>query len=125
MKAMSIALLAILFAMISACAVIPQKQAVTDDGTPIYLTVDEEGNPKATLDPLAADGSPNEPLMEYDVDKVESLAKQAEDTGSKIPYLGWIFGPLLGAGGTILIGRLKKKNEERRKELGVDELGNE
>lgn len=125
MKAMSIALLAILFAMISACAVIPQKQAVTEDGTPIYLTVDEDGKEKATLDPLAADGSPNEPLMEYDVDKVESLAKQAEDTGSKIPYLGWVLGPLLGAGGLMLIGRLKKKNEERRKELGVDELGNE
>lgn len=62
-------LLALLFGAymaLNGCALLagPKVQAVTEDGQPIYVTVDGQ----ETTSPVAKDGTPNEPVMVYPED---------------------------------------------------------
>lgn len=91
---------------------IPAKQMLTDDGKPIFVGPDG----KATLEQTdPATNSPNEPLMETDVEKVEGIAEAAKSAGSKLPEpFGFIVGGLLGVAGAATVNAMRKSREKAR-----------
>lgn len=114
-KALAI-LMGALLVVTSACGIIPQKQYVTEAdivtadgvtipaGTPIF--VDAEGNPTPE--------DTGTPLLEDDVEKVESLAASAEKGANSLPWFGGLIGLVVGVAGTAAVSGLRKKRAADR-----------
>jgi hypothetical protein len=114
-------LMALLFVvMVGGCALaekyVPKKQAEVD-GALIYQTPDGA----VTTDPVAEDGTPNQPVMVFDDQRAEVLASLGADRVNALvpaPFDQLVY--LLFTGGIAGLGYfLRRENKKKLESLGL------